>query len=426
MYIGTDIVKICRIEKLIQNGIPQKIYTVKEAQYIDSKALRAQTAAGIFAAKEAVLKLLATGIRVPLTDVCISHTQDGKPMVSLCGKCGETALEMGISSIEISISHDGDYATATAIAKADEELAFFKRALLKFDDAPKDAITPVFASSMLPKRKKETHKGDYGRLFILAGSKGLTGAAIMSANSALKCGAGLITLGCAKELNQIFELSLTEVMTKPFESCNGFITMADFENITDSINSADIALIGPGLGRSADLTALVSQIVLKSQTPLILDADALFAVSQNIEILNERSCPVIMTPHIGEFSRLRGLDADEILKNPRQYGQEFASKYNVVLILKSHRTIVCTPDGLSENILGNPGMAKGGSGDVLAGAVASFAAQGMSIGDAAKLGVYIHSLAGDMASFRFGEYSATPTDTINYIPYAIKYSSEGD
>ena len=153
-----------------------------------------------------------------------------------------------------------------------------------------------------------------------------------------------------------------------------------------------------------------------------MDADAIYALSQRPDILKKRSCEVILTPHIGEFSYLTGISTDK-LKEPLEFAKTFAIQNSLTLILKSHKTLVCTKDGsVFKNLLGNPGMATGGSGDVLSGAVASFIAQGKSLEDSARLGVYIHSLASDMAALKVGEYSLTPSDMLEFIPIAIKYS----
>lgn len=419
MYIGTDIVKISRFERLAKKT-PARVFTQNEIGYISARNNSVQTVAGIFAAKEAVLKCLKAGLTLPLCDVEILHRESGSPYIVLSGKVAVRAKELGVTDMDISISHDGDYATAFAIAQTDTYFEYYTKATKNLCQDVKDEIR-----DLLPSRKKETHKGSYGRLFVLAGSVGLTGAAILACTSALRCGAGLITLGCAKELNSVFECSLTEVMTKPFDSTDGVINLHDKDKITECIDKSDICLMGPGLGRTSDISELAEHIITSSTTPCILDADALYAISANTDVLCKKTCPVILTPHIGEFSYLTGLTTKEILGNPSKYGVEFAKKYDVTLVLKSHKTIICTPNGvIYENVLGNPGMATGGTGDVLAGAIASFLSQGHNTENAAKLGVYIHSLAGDMAALDKGEYSLIPSDIMNFLPYAIKYSKE--
>lgn len=427
MALGTDIVKISRIEHLIKDGIPEKVFSAHEILYINSKKNKAQTAAGIFAAKEAVLKALGCGITLPLRDAEILHDENGAPYLMLNGKVDEYSKTAGIIKWEVSISHDGEYAIASATGSVDKVFLMCSEPLKKLKDAPQNAITPQMIGKYLPKRNTSTHKGNYGRLYVLAGSVGLTGAAIMACTSALKCGTGLISLGCAEELNAIFEISMKEVMTKPLKSKNGLITKDDCHKILEEIQNADLCLIGPGLGRSEDLTCIIRNIISSEfTTPLVIDADGLNAISEDTSILENHKMPIILTPHIGEFARLTKVPCEEILKEPKKYALEFAKKFNVVLVLKSHRTLVADPSGaIYENVLGNPGMATGGTGDVLAGAVASFAAQGKSPLEAALTGVYVHSYSADIASFKTGEYSLTPSDIIEHLPLAIKTTEVG-
>ena len=425
MPIGTDIVRISRMQKLLRNDIPPMVFSASEKNYILSKKDKFQTAAGIFAAKEAVLKAMGTGITLPLSEVCIDHSKGGMPNVILKGKAKEKAYSLGLLDFEISITHDGDYAIASAVATYSKELRFYNEAIKKVADAPENAVNTNLVKDILKLRKSDTHKGDYGRVYNLAGSKGLTGAAIMSSLALLYCGAGLITLGCANELNPIFEISLREVMTKPLKSRNGKICASNIQDIIKELKKSDVALIGPGLGRSQGIDEIIKQIIEQDVCPCVIDADGLNALSNNINVLKGHKSPMILTPHIGEFERLIKVKADKILLNTKMYALDFSQKYNVVLVLKSHKTVVAMPDGkVFVNILGNPGMATGGTGDVLCGAIASFMAQGISPKNAALAGVYIHSLAADMASYEKGEYSLTPTDILDYLPYAIKYTQK--
>ncbi len=423
MSTGTDIIRISRIEKLIADRIPQKIYTEYEADYISSSPRRAQTAAGIFAAKEAVLKALGKGISLPLKDVCIMHRTNGSPYICLTGAVLDYAQNLGITDIEISISHDGEYAIAYANTVTDNNLSKYNKVMDKLKNAPSNAISEECVKNLLKPRKENTHKGDYGRLYVVAGSVGLTGAAYLACASALRCGSGLITLACPSELNPIMECKLTEVMTKPLKSTDGHISQDAIGDILSDLKKSDVCLFGPGLSRNEDITALTEVVIANSPVPMVIDADGLYALSKNTDVLYDAKQSIILTPHIGEFSYLTGTDTAQILKDTEKYGIKFAKRYGVTLVLKSHRTIVCTPDGKCfVNMLGNPGMATGGTGDVLSGCIASFEGQGLGANDAAKLGVYIHSLASDMAAEEKGEYSLTPSDIIDYIPYTIQRS----
>ena len=426
MPLGTDIVKISRMERVISPQIPKKIFTENEIAYINTKNNKAQSSAGIFAAKEAVLKAFGTGIALPLNEVEILHAESGAPYLSLLGNAKAYSDNNGFTGWEISISHDGEYAVAVAMACADKLAGAHIKIAQKLKYAPQNAITRDVAKNLLSPRKSSTHKGDYGRLYVLAGSIGLTGAAIMACTSALKCGAGRISLGCAKELNNIFEISLKEVMTKPLQSKDGLIVKDDLEKIIANAKNADMCLIGPGLGRSEDLTYIVKTLITSDMTtPLVIDADGLNAISEEVAMLQNHKMPITITPHIGEFARLTGLSAEEILKDTQKHALEFAKKHNVTVVLKSHQTVVASPGGeVYINILGNPGMATGGTGDVLAGAVASFGAQGKSALEAALLGVYIHSYAADLGAYTLGEYSLTPSDITDNLAFAIKNTVE--
>ncbi len=291
-----------------------------------------------------------------------------------------------------------------------------------------EILNPIgidLVKDVVRKRKRETHKGDYGRLLIVGGSEGMTGAPCMSAMAALRCGCGLVTVACPGELNPIFEIKLTEAMTLPVTSESGNFGESAWIEIKDAVNSSDCVLIGPGMAVNSNTKCLMENIIKNSQTPLVIDAGGLGAISHNTYILKEASCPVIITPHVGEFSRLSKDCIEDILKDRHKKALEFSKEYGCTVILKSHETVVATPKGdIFTNTLGNPGMATGGSGDVLAGAVASFCSAGTSPVSASLAGVFFHSAAGDMAALKYGEYSLIATDIINCLAYAVKETNE--
>lgn len=288
----------------------------------------------------------------------------------------------------------------------------------------KNPINHEKIKNILRKRKKNVHKGSCGHLAICAGSVGLTGAACMSSEASLRGGCGLVTLFSPKDLNDIFEIKLTETMTIPVKSKNGVISAKAFKKISEELKKCDALLYGPGLSRTTDIKKLLEKLIKTTFVPMVIDADGINVLSENLKILKKSNAPVILTPHIGEFSRLTGYDTKYILENQNELAIQFAGEYGIILILKSHRTIVTDGKEIFQNILGNPGMAVGGSGDALAGLTAAFLSQGNSPLMSALGGVYIHSLAGDMAAFDVGEYSLLPRDIIRYIPYAMKLSSE--
>ncbi len=309
-----------------------------------------------------------------------------------------------------------------AFEYADKDRMIFEKCVKRADVDDKYVISYSLIKDILPKRNDASHKGTYGRSLCIGGSVGMTGAALMCSESMLKSGAGLVTLLCAKSLNNIYECCLKEVMTFPMEDEDGIIHRNNKHLILDKANQSDVVCIGCGMGRSRNVSSIVRHLVKHSKVPLIIDADGINAISENIDVLYSHHSPVILTPHFGEFSRLSGLSIDDISENTTEHALYFAKKYNVVLVLKSHKTVVAFPDGeYFINILGNPGMATAGSGDVLSGMITGMVAQLKNIRDSVLAGVFLHSLSGDIAKEKVGEYSLCAGDIIDNISCAIKY-----
>ena len=261
----------------------------------------------------------------------------------------------------------------------------------------------------LPKRPADAHKGDFGRLFILAGSRGYTGAAALCARAAVRGGAGLVTVAVPEDVYPIVAMKCDEAMVRPWPE--------DDDELVELARGCDAALIGPGLGQGERAERLVLRLVRELPCPVILDADGLNIISQHINILDEREGPAILTPHDGEFARLSG--GRPPICDRLGTAREFAQKHHCTLVLKGWRTITAAWSGVcAVNSTGNPGMAKGGSGDVLAGLMAALTAQ--KVTDAPALAVWLHGRAGDLAAEDKGEYGMTPSDLIEEIPYAIK------
>lgn len=271
-------------------------------------------------------------------------------------------------------------------------------------------------------RKLESHKGDYGHVFILAGSSGLTGAAYLTSQASLLSGSGLVTLGIPKSLNPIMEVKLTEVMTKPLAETKGFsLSLKALSQIKKVLPEIDALAIGPGLSRNYETQELVHKLLSSVTKPTILDADGINALIGKLKVLSNLKAEFILTPHPGELARLLNLKIAEIQNNRSQIAKRFAKKYGVVLVLKGHHTVVANKDGqIYINKTGNPGMASGGCGDVLTGIIASFLGQDMNSFKAARLGVYVHGLAGDIAVKEKGEISLTATDLLKFLPQAFK------
>lgn len=264
-------------------------------------------------------------------------------------------------------------------------------------------INEAAAKGYMVKRHIDTHKGECGRILVIAGSTGLTGAAALAARAALRAGAGIVSLACAQSLNDIFEVKLTEVMTIPVaEAEPGHIGQAALEELLSREPTFDVTLLGPGLGRQAETMALVREFIVKAQSQLILDADALYALRGQGELLrNCRQVPVL-TPHLGEMAALLEITVDELRQDIRGIAQRAAQDFHAIFVVKSEKTVVVFPDGESfVTGVGNPGMATAGSGDVLAGTIAGVYKMAKE-GCFPQLGVYVHGRAGDMAFAEWG------------------------
>ena len=266
----------------------------------------------------------------------------------------------------------------------------------------------------LPRRRPDSHKGDYGRLFILAGSRGYVGAAALCARAAVRSGAGLVTLAVPEEIYPILAAKCCdEVMVWPLPEEDGAVL--------DKARGASAAVIGPGLGQGERGSRLVLALMRELNCPVILDADGLNIISRHIHVLDGRTGETVLTPHDGEFARLSGCQLP--IRDRLGAARDFARAHCCTLVLKGHRTITALSGGpCAVNTTGNPGMAKGGSGDALAGLMGALAAQGLA--DAAVSAVWLHGRAGDLAAADKGEYGMTPSDLIEQIPYAMKELAE--
>ncbi len=269
------------------------------------------------------------------------------------------------------------------------------------------------------KRKKDSHKGDYGRILIVAGSYGMMGAAVLASQAALRSGAGLVTLAVPDSLvNVASSLQLCAVVKGVGDTGDGSLAGAASAQILEM--RADALVIGPGLGTHPETTHCVAQLVENVQVPFVLDADGLNAFAEASGRLTLGEAPRVLTPHPGELGRILELSKEDIQSNRKGFAQEAARRFWSVCVLKGHRTIITDGDKTTLNRTGNPGMATGGSGDVLSGIVGTLLGQGLSTFDAARLGVHIHGLAGDIAAQRKGETSLIATDLLDCLPDAFK------
>ena len=249
----------------------------------------------------------------------------------------------------------------------------------------------------------------------------------MSCESALKSGSGLILLGIPESLNPIMEVKLTEPMTLPLpEGPRGILNRKALPIILEQLEDIKAIAIGPGLSTCEEIRELVKGIIKYSNIPMVLDADALNVLAEELDILKSKNAPIIITPHPGEMARLIDMNTYEIQKQRITTTVKMATQWDVITVLKGANTIIGDPKGdFYINTTGNPGMASGGSGDVLTGMIVSFLGQGMSPLDATISSVYIHGLAGDMCAKTVGEYSLTASDIIGKIGKVIKDLEEG-
>lgn len=273
----------------------------------------------------------------------------------------------------------------------------------------------------LLKRNPDTHKGDYGHVLIVGGSPGLTGAVCLCVNAALRTGAGLVTAGVPRSLNAVFEVKLTEVMTMPLEDNDGFLSLKAFNRIKDILRKIDVVVLGPGASLKDSAQKLIVKLIKEVDKPLVVDADGITAVASHLDVLDKRkSGKLILTPHLGEFSRLINLSVEEIKRARKELVKKFSLRYNLTLVLKGYHTLVSDGKQLFENTTGNPGMATAGCGDVLAGIIAGLAAQGIDCFSAAKTGAYLHGKAGDLAAKDKTQACLIASDVIEYLPGAMR------
>lgn len=390
--IGIDIVDISKFSNKASSRFLEKLFAEDELNYGFKKQNSLQTFAGIFAAKEAIIKANNLNLaHILRKKIEIKHV-DNRPIAFINNK------EIRGS---ISISHDGNYAIAICNMKDQYQMNINQE-----------------MKEIMPKRKSESHKGDYGRIAILGGSSGMAGSVYMASLSAMRTGAGMAFILAPKSISEILQIKSNEQIIKEIDCHNFYYSSEIVDQILDNIEDKDTLIIGPGMGKGEDLNKLIGEIIASTDIDMVIDADGLNAISKDLSILKSNN-KIILTPHMGEFSRLTGLEIDKIKEDEESIARKFAKDNDVVLVLKSDHTIVT--DGLKfyKNEIGNPGMATAGVGDVLTGVIASLMKR-LEPFEAAKLGVYIHSLAGDIASEKLGEDSLIATDVIENLSEAIK------
>lgn len=273
-------------------------------------------------------------------------------------------------------------------------------------------------ADILPEREASSHKGTYGTLLSVCGSRGMAGAAVMSGRAALRSGVGLLKLAIPQSIYPILAGALTEpVFTLLYENRQGTLSRQCKADLLSALSGASACLIGCGLGCNVDTQQLVQALLAETKIPIVLDADGINAVCSHIDSIKTAKAPVILTPHPGEMARLLRITTAQVQANRYASAQQFAVDFQAVVVLKGANTLVALPDGrVFVNRTGNPGMARGGSGDVLAGMIGAFLAQGIAPEKAAMCGVYLHGLAGDRCAAKLSQMGMLPTDMIQELP----------
>jgi NAD(P)H-hydrate epimerase len=282
-----------------------------------------------------------------------------------------------------------------------------------------ELLTRESMREMIHPREADSHKGDYGHVLIIAGSRGKSGAAHLAALGALRSGAGLVSVATPSSVQPVVAAMGAEYMTVALRDADGRVVRDAIEQILEL--EQDVIAVGPGLGTGPDVTAFVEALIEQSESPLILDADALNALAHNTERLQTGgSRQIVITPHPGEMARLVGTSVEEVQASRLNVARDFAVAHQIYVVLKGYRTLVATPDGrVFINPLGNPGMATGGTGDVLTGVLAGWLAQLLDAEAACKLAVYLHALAGDLAEADEGEVAMTAADVAGHLGDAV-------
>ena len=273
----------------------------------------------------------------------------------------------------------------------------------------------------LPPRPARAHKGDFGRVLVVGGSRGMAGAAVLAGRSALRAGAGLVRVATAESAFPAVAAQLTCCLTQSLpETRAGTIALGARHVLARLAEANDVMALGPGLGRHPSTDLLVARLALRTERPMVLDADALNALAADPAALDRAAGPRVLTPHPGEMARLCATDVPTVQADRQAVAGDFAHRHGCVVVLKGHETVATDGRRVYTSTTGNPGMATAGSGDVLTGVVAALLGQGLSPLDAAQLGVAVHGLAGDAARDRLGEVSLTARDIADALPHAFR------
>lgn len=272
-------------------------------------------------------------------------------------------------------------------------------------------------SAWLPRRPRNAHKGDFGRVLLLCGAVGYTGAPVLAATAAVRSGAGLVFTGVPQKVYPIIAGRLLEPMVFPLPDADGMLSEQAIPEILNRLKTCDACLIGCGLGRSEGVRRVVEAVLSEAVCPVVVDADGINALERHIDVLRGAACPVVLTPHDGEYARLMGQKPTE---DRRKAAWKLHEATGATVLLKGHRTLICGDGGCYVNRCGNPGLATGGSGDVLAGILVSLLGQGLPPTQAAAAAAWLHGMSADICAEHLGEYGLLPSDLLHMLPRLLK------
>jgi len=366
--------------------------------------------------KEVIDIINATGVPVIAVDIASGLNCDTGAYEGACIKAERTVTMAAYKRAHV-ISPGREMSGRVIVADIGFPPGAFKRENIRVNLIERSDVKRLF-----PKRERTFHKGDAGKLFILSGSVGMTGAAALLSLASLRIGAGLAVLGIPKSLNTILEAKLTEVMTYPLpETLYKSFSQKGKKKILEMTDWADVIAIGPGISRKEETLKLIVDLLKVVEKPIVLDADGIFPFHAHKEVLKNSKADLIITPHHGELAHLIGEKIETLEKDRIGIAMQVAQELELTLLLKGSPTLIATSDGdcfISDS--GNPGMASGGSGDVLTGMIGGLAAQGLNCAHAGLCAAYIHGIAGDLAARKFGEPGLIAGDILDCIPDATQ------
>ncbi len=369
---------------------------------------------GIYAA--VVAGINASGAFTVAVDIPSGLSSDTAKII---GPCVRADLTVALAAPKIAhvLPPAEEFVGDLVVAPIGIPAALFRNPGLKLDIIEHGDVRPFF-----PERKRDAHKGSYGHVLVVGGSVGKTGAAVLAGKAALKTGAGLVTVAVPSSALPAVGRSMAELMTEPLaETPERTISEGAVPRALEILKGKSVLLLGPGISTHPSTARFVRALLPLVRVPMVIDADGLNIVAEDPGLLGSMKAPAVLTPHPGEFGRLVGMTTAEILSGRIELARAFSRRHGVFLVLKGYRTLIVSPDGrVSINPTGNPGMATGGSGDVLGGIIAAQIAQEKDIRGATISAVFAHGLSGDLAADRLGERSLVAGDLIRFLPDALR------